>query len=140
MMKLSAMGERAKMTTLTQECIMRMRNTSSTRAEIISNTVMTKMKHSGYSSKQRKDVMEAGLKGYYRMVAREEAGGRKVNRPASEGAEDRDIKRVNGAESWFRETKRLENEGEYEEGVHPAIRENHHVSNMNRGKPKRKGP
>ena len=115
MMKQSAMGEKCKVTTLTQETIRRMINTcrstsTSQRAAILSTTMMSKMKASGYSSAQRLDVLTAGCKGYYRMVAREQAGGRRLNRPAKEGEEERKVSRVNGAENWFQNTKRMEEE------------------------------
>ena len=83
-----------------------MRNTSSSvgksrRAEILSN-FMKKMKRSGYCRKTRRNVLLAGLKGYFRMVKEEEAGGRKVNRPRWEGASSRRLKKLGAKANWFK--------------------------------------
>ena len=51
-----------------------------------------KLKNSGYSVKQRKEIIGSGLSGYYRMVSREQAGGRKVNRPREESEYERNAK------------------------------------------------
>ena len=105
-MEKRALPHRIKVTTLTQEVIRRMRNTSrsvgkSRRAEILSN-FMKKMKKSGYCRKTRRNVLLAGLKGYFRMVKEEDAGGRKVNRPRWEGASSRRLKKLGAKANWFK--------------------------------------
>ena len=75
----SALPHRVKIQTLSQEVIRRMKNTAgkitkNRRAEILT-TFMMKMKRSGYSVKVRRNVVLAGLKGYWAMVMTEEEGG-----------------------------------------------------------------
>ena len=116
-MERSALPHRTKITTLTQEIIRRMRNTSrkvgkGRRAEILSK-FMKKMRKSGYNSKVRRNVLLAGLKGYYNMVKEEESGGRKVNRPRWEGAGARRLKKLGGKANWFkRKSKNITVKGE----------------------------
>ena len=105
-MENSALPQRMKITTLSQEIIRRMRNTcrnisSKRRGEILS-VYMRKLQRSGYSVAMREKVAIAGLRGYLRMVKVEEEGGRKVNRPRQDGEEERRYKRLAGKSSWFR--------------------------------------
>ena len=85
----SALPIKTKIITLTQEILRRMRNISrrepvETRIEII-DKFMVKLVNSGYPLEIRIDVLESGLKGYYRMVLGETEGIGRVNMAASEG-------------------------------------------------------
>ena len=105
-MKESAMPERSKIVTLSQEVVRRMRNTGraepvESRAEILSD-LMLKMKDSGYNISSRVNVLKSGLRGYYSMVLTEAYGGRPVNRPASMGQEERDRRWINRKSTWHR--------------------------------------
>ena len=109
-MQRSAVPHKIKINTLSQEVIRRMRNTRRTvgkkrRAEIMT-TFMKKLKRSGYSSKTRRNVALAGMKGYLNMVKEEQAGGRRVNRPRWEGAKSRRIKKISAKSNWFRRKRK----------------------------------
>ena len=86
------------MTVLSQEVIRRERNTSRNVQEEdriqIRNKFLMKLRMSGYSTKQRINIMLSGLKGYRAMVETEEQGGRRVNRARSEGASGRRVKKT----------------------------------------------
>ena len=112
LMEGSALPHKMKVTTLSEEVLRRMKNTSkkvgkSRRAAIMTD-FMKKMRRSGYGAKMRRNVAIAGLRGYYRMVRVEEEGGRRVNRPRWEGATERRYKKLGGKSNWFK--KRVNNE------------------------------
>ena len=71
-MKNSAMPERAKIVTLSQDIICRMRNI--VRMEPIENRLsilndlMTKIKYSGYPETSRCNILKNELRGYYGVV------------------------------------------------------------------------
>ena len=71
------------------------------RAAILTNFTK-KMKRSGYSAKVRRNVLLAGLKGYWNMVKTEKEGGRRVNRPRWEGASSRRYKKLGARSNWFK--------------------------------------
>ena len=85
MMKNSAMPEKVKRTTLTQEGIRIMRNTSlelpwEVTADHLSDLSM-RIKASGYDEKMRLEVIKSAVTGFEKMVEVEKAGGRPINRP-----------------------------------------------------------
>ena len=110
-----ALPEKTKMTSLTQEVIRRLRNTcraTSVRERVgILNTIMSKLMRSGYNEDQRKQIQVCGLKGYYRMVRREEMGGMRVNRNREEGKLMRRARKIAGASIWYK-PKRRQGEGD----------------------------
>merc|ERR1712237_244060 len=97
MMSKTAHPQKQKMTTLSQEVVRRMRNTS--RKVVTSERIEKlqkyhkKMKDSGYNEEMRKEVVKAGITGYYNMVEKEITGVRRVNRTVTEGKRDRDIRK-----------------------------------------------
>ena len=106
----SAVPDRMKITTLSQEGVRRMRNcgltsSSSDRAKVMSDLMM-KMRRSGYNGKMRGMVLECALVGYYRMRRNEEAGVRRVNRPMKEGLAEREIQKIVGKTEWVRNTNK----------------------------------
>ena len=104
----SAMPARVKFQTLANEAIRRMRNSDrdlspAQRAAILTH-LSGKMARSGYPATTRKQVIQAGLQGYYRLVKLQRVGSRRVNRTrdtASDAA--RLIKRALAPSTWFRE-------------------------------------
>ena len=113
LMEKNALPHRMKITTLTQEIIRRMKNTSRTigkkrRAVILTNFMKKIMKY-GYGAKTRRNVAIAGLKGYYRMVKTEEEGGRRVNRPRWERTRERRFKKLGGKANWFKKVENSSN-------------------------------
>ena len=102
----SALPIKIKIVTLTQEILRRMRNSS--RREPISYKVelldsfMVKLMKSGYPVDVRKTVLEAGLKGYYRMVPGEVEIIRTVNMPASLGLKLREASKMSPARNWYK--------------------------------------
>ena len=90
----SAMAKRTKIITLSNEIIRRMRTTdgratTADRAEIVTG-LMRKMNLSGYRKADMVNVLESGVKGYYRMRKEQDDGIRRVNRDQREGKEERE--------------------------------------------------
>ena len=95
MMADSAMSHKVMINTLTQLGITRMRNccrqiSTTERAGILS-LLMLKMRDSGHSEAVRRNVLDACLAGYCKMVETEDKGGARVNRPGSEGRKKRKL-------------------------------------------------
>ena len=108
----SAHPIKQKLTTLGQEVVRRMRNTStkvktSERVKILQRFIQ-KLKLSRYPEAMRKDIVKSGLRGYYRLLELEIAGKRKVNRSAEVDREKRDARKVLGPSNWFRKEKEEE--------------------------------
>ena len=116
----SAISDRIKIVTLSQEGVRRMRNCGlSTSAEdraAVMSDLMTKMRRSGYGVKMRNMVLDCSLVGYYRMRKTEEEGGRKVNRPMSEGKIEREVQKVIGKTEWMNSKGKKESEKKEKEG------------------------
>ena len=74
----SANPEQQKRTTLTQECIRRLRNTrkqlSCVRKQEILSDYMQVLKNSGYQNTFRKEILKAGLHGYNKILEADELG------------------------------------------------------------------
>merc|ERR1711891_115226 len=93
--KESALPERVKVTILTQEIIRILRNTSkSVRKEKDQMSRFSmKMMLSGYTKKDRKEILITGLKGFRRLEELEEQGKRSLNRNRRENYEARLLKK-----------------------------------------------
>ena len=106
MLECSAMPLKVKRTVLTQEVIRILRNcrTDLPWAEKASflTDLSARMKASGYSEKFREQIIDAGLKGFDKMTAVAEAGGRPINRPSSWQRQDRKRKKMAKKENWHR--------------------------------------
>ena len=93
----SALSERIKRTTLTQEVIRIRKNTSSSIRDGKKGEQMTrlswKMWRSGYNEKSRREIIIAGLKGFQRLVDLEEKGIRSLNRSRRENWAARRLKK-----------------------------------------------
>ena len=108
MMSSSALPIRMKISTLANDIKRRLRNcgrsiTIGEKVEIV-NCFMVKLKKSGYSERLRREILEAGLKGFYRMLETEQTTGIRVNQSPEIGREEREIRRTVGAGSWHKRT------------------------------------
>ena len=106
MMKCSAQPEKTKRTSLTQEGIRILKNTSlelpwEVAAEHLSN-FSRRMKSSGYNEKFRLEVVKSAVEGFNKMVKLEREGGRPVNRPRSWEEDKRQKKKHLKKQNWFR--------------------------------------
>ena len=87
MMKSSAQPDKTKRTSLTQEGIRILRNTSlelpwHVAAGHLSH-LSSRMRASGYEEQFRLEVIKSAVEGFNKMVEAEKSGGRPVNRPRS---------------------------------------------------------
>ncbi len=106
MMESTALPKHQKYTTLTQEVIRRMKNTSRViptqeRVSILQK-FLRKMEDSGYNKKMREDIIRAGLKGYFNKVERELVYKKRVNRHQDTEKHTREVNKVIEANNWFR--------------------------------------
>ena len=93
------------MATLAQGVVRRLRNTGrqvpvEERIEQMNN-YMRKLKYSGYSEHIRLEILQCGLQGYYKMVARQERGGTPINRDSRVGRPGKKLNKVKKAEDWY---------------------------------------
>jgi hypothetical protein len=106
MLKCSAMPAKVKRTTLTQEAVRILKNTSpalpwATAAGHLSD-LSARMFASGYDEQFRYQVLKAGVDGYDKMVKVEEEGGRPVNRPRSWEQDRRQRDKHHKGQNWYR--------------------------------------
>ena len=106
MMEISAMPAQMKRTALTQEVVRIQRNT---RRGLPWETTVRHLNHfserlklSGYSQDYRFQIIQAGVKGYEKMVEVEDAGGRPVNKPRTWEEDLRQKKKELQKSSWYR--------------------------------------
>ena len=106
----------AKVTTMVQEVIRRLRNMSKQVPKEEINGELgrfsEKMKRSGYGEKTRKMVLVAGIKGFERMRNEDEAGIRKMYRKHEDGEQMRWARKLGGKSSWFKGRQGKKQEGE----------------------------
>ena len=105
-MKKSALGENMKISSLTQEVIRRMKNTSldvdmKERISII-NKYHKRLQRSGYELQQIKKIISAGLLGWERIKKIAAESGGNINRSASETFIKRNTNRLLGKSTWYR--------------------------------------
>ena len=106
MLKSSAMPEKVKRSTLTEEGIRRLRNTKRElpwieKAEILSE-FSHKMMLSGYSQKFRLETVKSAVAGYNKQVARSDAGVRPLYRSREWQEDDRRKRKLLTKTSWYR--------------------------------------
>ena len=114
-MKSSAMAENSKNSTLSQDLIRRMLNTSelvpqSERNTIIENYIK-KLKISGYSQEQTRSIIISGLKGYQTKLERSRKSGIKLHRSAKTTVNSRYKKKLTEKTNWFRKKRKDSEEG-----------------------------
>ena len=101
----SAQSQNVKITTLSQEILRKMCNTSrkanmETRVKIL-NKFMYKLAVSGYKENERLEILKSGIKGYYSKVVKEIKGGPKINREIGKSRGNRKILKVVNKTMWF---------------------------------------
>ena len=106
MLQSSAMPEKVKRATLTEEGIRRLRNTKrelpwEEKAEILSE-FSHKLMLSGYSQKFRSETIKSAVAGYNKQLARADAGIRPLHRPRDWNADERRKKKLLSRTSWYR--------------------------------------
>ena len=106
----SALGENVKVSSLTQNMIRRMKNTSEDvpdeeRRKIVDNFYW-QLKISGYSDEQSRKIIKAGLIGYEKLLLKCKQGNAKLHRSAEEGWETRKKKKLLGKSNWFKTKRR----------------------------------
>ena len=100
-----AHGWRGKIATLAMEGVRRMRNLDprtpeADRLEVIKDFAL-KLKDSGYDTKERREILKAGIIKYYRLTAQSIAAGKiSANRTRAELAGKRTLKQLENL-TWF---------------------------------------
>ena len=108
----SAMSANTKWSSLSQEIIRRMKNTSRRVAHEIRENILTdcmrKLKRSGYPESFRCKVLIKGLQGYEKMVRAEVSGTCPVNRPKGKRPQrqKRRLKRIRDKGEWYKRPTR----------------------------------
>ena len=102
----SALPERVKCTTLAQEVIRMMRNTSEIIREERKREQLTKfavkLKNSGYNERNRREILLAGIKGFERILTDVKKGKRSLNRDRKENMEVRMLRKYGAKSRWFK--------------------------------------
>ena len=101
----SAHTWQTKRSTLTQEGVRRLLNTSQNTSKIIRNDIMQqwdkKMNVSGYDEKFRTNVIRAAIKIYNHKVVTSEQGGRPLYRPTGWQSSERAIEKLVKRQTWY---------------------------------------
>ena len=101
----SALSMKNKITILSQECFRRVHNTSELIEEdILTNTLnifMKELKGSGYNEKERKTILEAGLKTYSNLKEKDNQGIRPLYRSVKFKLTENKPSKKSKARTWF---------------------------------------
>ena len=105
-MRDSALSEKVVISSLTQNLVRRMLNTSETvnieeRIKVV-NQFSYQLRLSGYSAEQSRDIVKAGLTGYENLLERSKKEKKNLHRSAEEGQEERRKKKVLAKGNWFK--------------------------------------
>ena len=99
----SAAAYNSKKASLAQECVRRLLNSAEDRPQAELNKTINefqnKLKASGYSAEQQREIIESGLIGYKRRLAKQ--GGVK-HRNCKETEKERERKKLLGKANWFK--------------------------------------
>ena len=106
LMERSAMSDRQKRVSLTQEVIRILRNTKKELPDSVKNDLLSefslRMMMSGYSEKFRMEVISSGVAGYEKQLARAEAGTCPLYRPKGYMKEERRKEKLIKKRSWYK--------------------------------------
>ena len=106
LMERSAMSDRQKRVSLTQEVVRILRNTKKELPDRVKNSFLSefslRMKESGYSERFRFEVISSGVACYEKQLARSVAGTCPLYRPKGYKAEDRSRKKLISKRSWYK--------------------------------------
>ena len=109
-MEKSAMAENTKISSLSQDLVRRMLNTSEMVSQVHRNDIIEKyakkLERSGYSKVQRRRIIEAGLKGYQAKVEKSEKTGIELHRAAKSTIAARYKKKLLDKTNWFRKERK----------------------------------
>ena len=101
----SAHPWQTKRSTLTQEGVRRLLNTSSNCSEVTRNKIVSewddKMNRSGYDKKFRSSVIKAAIQSYNSKVLIASEGGRPLYRPFSYQSSEYDLNKVIASHTWY---------------------------------------
>ena len=102
----SALSEKVKCTTLAQEVIRMLRNTSESireerKKEQLTNLAV-KLKNSGYNERSRREILLSGIRGFERIMEDVKKGRRSLNRSRRENMEVRMLKKYGAKSRWFK--------------------------------------
>ena len=107
MLHQSAMPDKVKRTTLSQEVIRVLRNCHPDlpweRKLVHLNTLTERMRDSGYPERMREEIIQSGLKGYEKLVEVESSGGRPVNRPRKSDQTERRKEKAKRKDTWYKQ-------------------------------------
>ena len=105
-MEKGAMPQNTKTSTLSQEIVRRMMNTSELVNQIERNQIIEKfikkLRRSGYDEKQIRNIVESGLKGYQSKLERSIVEGRDLHRDDKSTAGSRFKKKLLAKSNWFK--------------------------------------
>ena len=115
-MKNSAMSEKSKIIILAQDLIRRMSHInekiSQEERDSVVNDYIDRLVRSGYTEEQVRQIIQSGLTGYVRKLQRAKKTGTPFHKPAKMTLKTRMKKRLTQRESWYKNTKRNEDEVE----------------------------
>ena len=116
MLERSAMAEKAKMSSLSQDLVRRMQNTcveisQSRRNEIVEDFV-TKLVRSGYKRSQVREIIISGLKCFKRKVKNAENTGEGLHRSAKSTLNSRRRKKILAKTNWYKTKRKVEETGD----------------------------
>ena len=115
-MEKSAMPESTKVSSLAQDLVRRMTNTTEMvtqqeRDSIVEDYIL-KLARSGYNKKQRREIIESGLKGYETKLEKAAKSGNPLHRSAQSTMASRHKKKILSKTTWFKNKKEEDNERE----------------------------
>ena len=123
-MKNSVLPENCKIQCLANDLVRRLKNTSERLPQHQRNTVVNiyteKLLRSGYKKDQVTKVIEAGLKGYEKIVRLEREGKTKIHRSAASTVSSRYMKKLTGKTTWFLEKNEKQGNESEKQQNHPA--------------------
>ena len=105
-MNKSAMPENFKRTTLTQECLRRLRNTKKElgpdHQNIHLNEFMSKLKKSGYPEKYRLQILKSAKEAYKRILKEDLEGTKPLYRNRNWNREEREKEKTSKKKNWYK--------------------------------------
>ena len=108
----SALPDNTKISSLSQDVVRRMLNTSELVPQEERNNIVekfiSKLRRSGYRKDQVKEIIKAGLKGYERKLEKAKKEGKSVHRDAKSTSKLRFKKKLTAKTNWFKKDKKNE--------------------------------
>ena len=118
----SAMGENSKQASLSQEVVRRMKNTLEDICQEEKNSILNefvvKLISSEYSVDQARRIIIAGLRGYERLLKKQQDGIQDIHRPAAQGLGERNRKKLLAKTKWFKDKAKKESSNQKPQPQH----------------------